>query len=136
MRRADRPHRARHRSPVGAGPPRLQIALPGTGRKVVMNNSHDPLTVLHGDELPVQPDPVFAARLRARLESALSLPNRTQGVIMSGTDTAIAELNASAGPTTVPPAQPRPAALPYLSVAGARDAIAWYVDALGAVVVG
>ena len=35
-----------------------------------MNNSHDPLTVLHGDELPVQPDPAFAARLRARLESA------------------------------------------------------------------
>ena len=29
-----------------------------------MNNSHDPLTVLHGDELPVQPDPAFAARLR------------------------------------------------------------------------
>ena len=25
------------------------------------NNSHDPLTVLHGDELPVQPDPAFAA---------------------------------------------------------------------------
>ena len=36
-----------------------------------MNNSHDPLTVLHGDELPVQPDPAFAARLRARLESAV-----------------------------------------------------------------
>ena len=31
---------------------------------------------------------------------------------------------------------PRPAALPYLTVANARDAIAWYVDALGAVVVG
>ena len=51
-----------------------------------MNNSHDPLSVLHGDELPVQPDPAFAARLRARLESAVSLPNRTQGVVMSGTD--------------------------------------------------
>ena len=24
-----------------------------------MNNSHDPLTVLHGDDLPVQPDPAF-----------------------------------------------------------------------------
>ena len=40
-----------------------------------MNNSHDPLTVLHGDELPVQPDPAFAARLRARLESAANCPN-------------------------------------------------------------
>ena len=38
-----------------------------------MNNSHDPLTVLHGDDLPVQPDPAFAARLRARLESAVIL---------------------------------------------------------------
>ncbi len=96
-----------------------------------MNNSNDPLTVLHGDELPVQPDPAFAARLRARLESALSLPNRTQGVVMSGTETAIAELNE---PATE--AAPRSAAIPYLSVANARDAIAWYVDALNASVVG
>ena len=70
-----------------------------------MNNSHDPLTVLHGDELPVQPDPAFAARLRSRLESAVSLPNRTQGVVMSGTDTAIAELNE---PAAEPPAGTRP----------------------------
>ena len=51
---------------------------------------------------------------------------------MSGTDTAIAELNA----TTVAPAAPRPAALPYLAVAGAREAIGWYADAFGAVLVG
>jgi uncharacterized glyoxalase superfamily protein PhnB len=98
-----------------------------------MNNSTDPLTVLHGDELPVQPDPAFAARLRARLESALSLPNRTGGVVMSGTETAIAELTE---PTAVAPAVPRSAALPYLAVANARAAIDWYVDAFGAVVVG
>jgi predicted enzyme related to lactoylglutathione lyase len=102
-----------------------------------MNNSHDPLTVLHGDELPVAPDPAFAARLRARLESAVNLfgaqPNRTQGVEMSGTETAIAELNE---PTAEPFAPPRPAALPYLSVANAREAIAWYVDTFGATVVG
>ncbi|MBP1819546.1 VOC family protein [Mycobacterium sp. OAE908] len=100
-----------------------------------MNNNTDPLTVLHGDELPVQPDPEFAARLRARLESAVtffgSQPNRTQGVLMSGTDTALAELNE---PTVAPP--PRAAALPYLAVANARDAIAWYVDTFGAAVVG
>ena len=42
-------------------------------------NSHDPLTVLHGDELPVQPDPAFAARLRARLESAVNFfPSRIE----------------------------------------------------------
>ncbi len=98
-----------------------------------MNNSHDPLTVLHGDELPVQPDPAFAARLRARLESVLSLPNRTQGVEMSGTETAIAELNE---PTDVPSAPPRPAALPYLSVADARAAIAWYADIFSASLIG
>ncbi len=101
-----------------------------------MNNSHDPLTVLHGDELPLQPDPAFAARLRSRLESALSLPNRTRGVEMSGTETAIAELNEPAAEPAVAQAPPRPAALPYLSVANAREAIAWYVDTFGAAVIG
>ena len=38
--------------------------------------THDPLDVLRADDLPVQPDPEFAARLRARLESALSLPEK------------------------------------------------------------
>jgi uncharacterized glyoxalase superfamily protein PhnB len=100
-----------------------------------MNNSHDPLTVLHGDEPPVRPDPAFAARLRERLESAVSLPNQTQGVVMSGTDTAIAELNEPTA-SVVAQAPPRAAALPYLAVANAREAIAWYVDAFGASVVG
>ncbi len=97
-----------------------------------MNNNHDPLTVLHGDELVVQPDPAFAARLRARLESAVSLPNQTQGVLMSGTDTAIAELNNA----TVAQSPPRAAAVPYLAVANAREAIAWYVETFGAALVG
>jgi predicted enzyme related to lactoylglutathione lyase len=97
----------------------------------VNNNQHDPLTALRGDELPVTPDPAFAARLRARLESALNLPENTSGVVMSGTDTAIAELN-----STTTTALPKPAAIPYLAVADAKAAIAWYVDALGATVVG
>lgn len=96
-----------------------------------MNNNQDPLAVLHGDELPVAPDPAFAARLRTRLESALTLPANTSGVVMSGTDTAIAELNSTT--TTVPP---RPAAIPYLAVPDAEAAIAWYVEALGAIVIG
>jgi len=45
----------------------------------------DPLTVLRGDDLPVQPDPVFAARLRTRLEAALSVPTNTGQVRASGT---------------------------------------------------
>lgn len=104
------------------------------------NNSHDPLTVLHGAELPVQPDPAFAARLRARLESAVnffeSQPNRAGGIDMSGTDTAIAELNEATTEPEVATAAPRPAALPYLCVANARDAIAWYIDTFGASLVG
>lgn len=92
-------------------------------------NNHDPLAVLRGGELPVQPDPAFAARLRARLQAALSLPNRTQEVVMSGTDTAVAELSEPAAPS-------RPAALPYLTVANGREAIDWYVEAFGATVLG
>ena len=67
----------------------------------------DPFQVLYAEDLPVQPDPDFTARLRARLESALS--------------------------TTEPP---RPAALPYLTVGDARAAIAWYRRAFGAELVG
>jgi predicted enzyme related to lactoylglutathione lyase len=93
----------------------------------------DPLRVLFTDDLPVQPDSAFAARLRRRLESALSMPRGPQeGIEMSGTATAISELTqpAAAGQG------PRPAALPYLSVANARAALAWYTDAFAAVVVG
>lgn len=55
--------------------------------------NHDPLNVLHAEDLPVQPDPAFAARLRGRLESALTLPHRTEGVEMGNTDAEIAALN-------------------------------------------
>lgn len=99
-------------------------------------DSHDPMAVLRGNDLPVAPDPTFVASLRARLESALALPYRTEGVIMSGTDAEIADLNAPVERPTIAPAAPRPAALPYLAVAGAREAIAWYVDAFDAVLVG
>ncbi len=92
----------------------------------------DPLDALRADDLPLQPDPEFAARLRARLASALSLPAGTEGVEMSGTAQAIAELTEP----TAEAAAPRPAALPYLTVADARAAITWYADALGAVLVG
>lgn len=51
---------------------------------------------------------------------------------MSGTASTISELTE---PST-PQRDPRPAALPYLSVADARAAIAWYTDAFGAAVVG
>ncbi|WP_099243984.1 VOC family protein, partial [Mycobacterium sp. shizuoka-1] len=92
----------------------------------------DPLRVLTAEDLPVQPDPDFAARLRTRLESALALPARTQGVTMSGTATAVADLTEAT--TTGQP--PRPGALPYLTVGDARAAIDWYRDAFGAQLIG
>jgi uncharacterized glyoxalase superfamily protein PhnB len=90
---------------------------------------NDPLSVLHTDDLPVQPDPGFAARLRQRLESALSPP---EGVVMSGTASAPSELTEPSAADE----HPRPAALPYLSVPNARAAIAWYTDVFDAVLVG
>jgi uncharacterized glyoxalase superfamily protein PhnB len=98
-------------------------------------NDRDPLDVLRvsdADELPVAPDPEFAARLRRRLESALTMPSRTEGVIMSGTDTAINELTTTKTGTGA--GLPRPAALPYLTVSDARAAIDWYVDVFDATV--
>lgn len=94
---------------------------------MTLDDNRDPLHVFAGGEHPVDPDPEFAARLRARLQSAVGLP---KGVTMSGTDAAIAALNRP------PQTLPRPAALPYLAVADAQAAIAWYVDALGAATVG
>jgi predicted enzyme related to lactoylglutathione lyase len=89
-------------------------------------SERDPLRVLHTDDLPVQPNPAFAARLRRRLDAVLSLP--TERIDMS--NQAIADLESAQT------AIPRPAALPYLCVSDARAAIAWYTDAFGAVVVG
>jgi len=51
---------------------------------------------------------------------------------MSGADTAIAELTEP----TLAARLPKPAVLPYLTVANARGAIAWYVEVLDAAVIG
>jgi predicted enzyme related to lactoylglutathione lyase len=86
----------------------------------------DPFHDLYEPIRPVDPDPVFARRLRARIERALALP---KGVVPV-TATATTDVR----PATVPdePATPRPAAVPYLAVADARAAIEWYVDIFGA----
>lgn len=85
----------------------------------------DPLDVLRTPPTPAPPDPEFAARLRARLARALDLP---EGVIVSTTT-----LDLPAVATDEPLST---ALTPYLSVAGARAAIDWYRDVLGAVVDG
>lgn len=95
-------------------------------------NDYDPLAVLRADDVAVQPDSEFAAGLRARLEQALSLP---EGIDMSGTAELIEELATEDTPVE-PYVVPRSAILPYLAVSPARDAIDWYVAALGASVVG
>jgi predicted enzyme related to lactoylglutathione lyase len=83
----------------------------------------DPLDALRALVTPADPGPAFAARLRARLERALGLP---EGVAVTETALALAEREPSA------PAQERGAAIPYLAVRGARDALDWYARVLGA----
>lgn len=99
----------------------------------------DPLDVLRGVDGPVDPDPEFAARLRARLARALTAPER---VVVSSSTLDLAT------PSTVPPSGPAAelaspalpvlsaALTPYLSVADARAAIAWYTDVFDGALVG
>ena len=68
----------------------------------------DPLDVLRGPDDPVDPDPTFTARLRARLERALAAP---EGVAVS---TTALDLPAESVPV------PTTALTPYLSVGDAR----------------
>ncbi|HWH35785.1 MAG TPA: VOC family protein [Acidimicrobiales bacterium] len=83
----------------------------------------DPFMDLHRPVDPVDPDPRFAARLRARLERALALP---EGVEMPRTvvpPEPVAPTDAGADPTGV---------TPYLAVGDARAALAWYAGVWGA----
>lgn len=92
----------------------------------------DPLDAL---ALPVdrplagtEPAPAFAAALRARLERALLLPDRTSPSDRpAGSGAAVTTTDA---PTTAGTAT---ALTPYLAVADARAAVAFYVAAFGAV---
>jgi uncharacterized glyoxalase superfamily protein PhnB len=73
----------------------------------------DPFERLRAGMETSEPTPEFTARLRARVERALSLP---RGVTVTT--------------TTLPPA---PALSPYLAVRDARAAMAWYTEVLSAV---
>jgi predicted enzyme related to lactoylglutathione lyase len=96
----------------------------------------DPFTVLRAPVTPADPDPAFAARLRDRLARALDLP---EGVAVTGIFT-LPEPEQAASPAErgeppaeqrVPPAE-QGAAIPYLAVRGARAALDWYGQVLGA----
>lgn len=76
----------------------------------------------------VAADPDFIARLRARIERALTLP---RGVAVSET---VLTQQTTAATTQPAAAGPLGAAIPYLAVGDARAAIQWYVEVLGAVV--
>jgi uncharacterized glyoxalase superfamily protein PhnB len=78
----------------------------------------DPFDALREPVVPTDPDPDFAASLRARIERALALP---RGVAVTST---IVEQ---------PPTTAQGAAIPYLAVAvgSGRRALDWYVEVLG-----
>ncbi len=80
----------------------------------------DPFTTLRTPVVPTRPDPAFGARLRARLEDALTLPE--------GVDVTVTTLEAPATATALPTMT----LTPYLAVADARGAIDWYVDVFDA----
>jgi predicted enzyme related to lactoylglutathione lyase len=81
----------------------------------------DPFERLRAPVTPVDPGPDFAARLRARLERALSLP---RGV-------PVTTIDLEPETVTIVPRETG-AVVPYLAVADGRRAIDWYVDVLGA----
>jgi predicted enzyme related to lactoylglutathione lyase len=85
----------------------------------------DPFESLREPVPAVDPDPDFATALRARVERALALP---KGVIVSETtlpsDRRPPAPDAQAGAAT--------GVTPYLIVDGARRAMEWYVEVLGA----
>ncbi|HEX6538092.1 MAG TPA: VOC family protein [Candidatus Dormibacteraeota bacterium] len=88
----------------------------------------DPLDALRTAAAPVAPDPTFARRLRARVERALS---PTGGPAVSTILTEPAAATPAAAAPATGGTQPQ-GVVPFLSVADARRAIEWYVDALGA----
>lgn len=85
----------------------------------------DPLDALRAAAVPVDPDPVFARTLRARLERALLSPVE---------DTVTTATAAPTAATTAPPATARLRSLtPYLAVTDAAAALDFYVAAFGGV---
>ena len=91
----------------------------------------DALRAETGDALGIgptmDPDPDFTARLRSRIERALTLP---RGVVVS--DTALSETSPDETSAQAAAAGPLGAAIPYLAVGDARAAIQWYGDIFGA----
>lgn len=91
-----------------------------------MTDMTDPFEALHEPIVPVDPDPRFAAELRARLERALLAP---EGAIMPTMTTATSATTSAAETAADIPLH---SLTPYIMVDDARRALDWYVRALGA----
>lgn len=92
----------------------------------------DPFEALRSPIEPVAPNPEFSSRLRARLERAFTLP---KGVTVS--DLEVIDQEVSSGTTPQEVEEVRRAVghatiSPYIAIAGASEAIAWYGSAFGA----
>jgi predicted enzyme related to lactoylglutathione lyase len=86
---------------------------------------NDPLDALHTPLEPADPDPAFAADLRARLERALLHPTEASTVTST--------LSTASDPTQADPDAARlHTVTPYLAVIDARAAVAFYTAAFGA----
>ena len=91
----------------------------------------DPLSALRQPDTPVDPDPAFATRLRARLERALSLPRGVQTMTTTTEPTGqhpTAQHPIAQQPTYVA----RRTLTPYIAVREGRRALDWYIDVFGA----
>lgn len=84
----------------------------------------DPFAALRTPVVPTRPDATFEARLRARLEDALTLPE--------GVDVTVTTLEAPTTTAATITTAARMALTPYLAVADGRRAIDWYADVFGA----
>ena len=81
---------------------------------------------------PVDPDPAFAARLRAQLQDALlttTTPTTTTGGVMTQD---ITYTQVPLDETAEEPSAWPPTLTPYISVGDARRAIGWYTEVFGA----
>jgi PhnB protein len=90
----------------------------------------DPFDRLHvlADDTGSPPDPRFVARLRARVEAALTqIPGDLPVVELAERSTTMSET------TTGSTAESTSALVPYICVSPAVEAIAWYGDVFGAV---
>jgi predicted enzyme related to lactoylglutathione lyase len=106
-----------------------------------MTERSDPLDVLRESVVPIDPDPGFAAALRARLELAVlihrptgatTMTNRTTKTTDTG-DVAAADADAAADAVTLPPIPPAPGDVVYSSlwVPDLAPALAFYPAVLG-----